>query len=100
MGPKPIQDVAPPTSGPEIVGDIPVRVSAEQPHADERPLTAKDDNLSPIAPATLLPTTTDKDKEKSKNKDTKLKPTLAIVVAVLAIICLSGGVYLRFFSSS
>jgi|GEM_PF-2078651 len=110
MGPKSIQDVVPPpsagnspdepSSGPEIVGDIPVRAPAEQASAAQEPLAAKDNDSSFIVPATPLPAAINKDNQKPKTKDSKPKPTLAIVMALLAIICLAAGAYLKFFSNS
>lgn len=108
MGPKPIQDVAPPPqaanqpseplSGPEIVGDIPVRAPTQQAR-DEQSQPAKEGDSSFIvsAPPTLA---TDKDKEKPKTKEAQPKPILAIVVAALAAICLAAGAYLKFFANN
>lgn len=108
MGPKPIQDVAPPpratgspaepASGPEIVGNIPVRAPAESASDGQEPQPSKDDDSSFIVPTTPISAAINKDKQKPKNKDSKPKPTLAIVVAVLATACLTGGAYLKFFS--
>ena len=110
MGPKPIQDIAPPSrttnlpteppSGPEIIGDIPVRASVEQTSNEQKPQPSKNDDSSFIVPATPLPPAINKDNQKLKTKDSKPKPTLAIVVAILAIICLAAGAYLlKFFSN-
>lgn len=104
MGPKPIQDVAPPAaantatgppSGPEIVGDIPVQAPAQQAAVAEEPVKPKDDDSSFIVPATPVSSATGKDKIKSKVS--KPKPALAIIVAVAALICLAVGAYLKYF---
>ncbi len=107
MGPKPIQDIAPPSratsapaeplSGPEIVNDIPVRAPAEQAQDGQKQQSSIDDDSSFIVPATPLPTAINNASQKPKIKNSKPKPTLAIVVALLAIICLAAGVYLKFF---
>lgn len=97
--PRATDSPAEPLSGPEIIGDIPVRAPAEQVSDDKKPQPSKNDESSFIVPATPLPAAINKDKEKSKNKDSKPKPILAIVVAILAIICLAGWAYLKFFSN-
>ncbi len=91
--------LAEPSSELEIIGDIPVRAPAEQVSDDEKLQPSKNNDSSFIVPVTPPPATIAKNKEKPKNKDSKPKPTLAIVVALLAIICLAGGVYLKFFSN-
>ncbi|MEK7096043.1 MAG: hypothetical protein AAB896_02015 [Patescibacteria group bacterium] len=98
MGPKPIQDVTPPPSGPEIVGSIPVRAPTEQARSAEKPLPLKDDDSSFIVPATPASAAVNRNNENTQTKTSKPKPTLAIVVTLLAIICLAGGAYLKFFS--
>lgn len=110
MEPKPIQDIAPPsrTTGPpaelrpepEIIDDIPVQTPAGQVSNDEGPQPSKNDDSSFIVSATPLPAAINKVNQKPKIKDSKPKPTLAIVVALLAIILLVTGVYLKFFSNS
>jgi len=99
MEPKPIQDVAPPPSGPEVVGDIPVRPPAEQINNEQRPQPSNDDS-SFIVPATPLPPAINKDNQKPKAKDSEPKPTLVIVVIVLAVICLAAGAYLKFLANN
>jgi len=110
MGPKPIQDVAPPSqaasspaeplSGPELVNDIPVRAVTMQPSSSQEPAPSKDDDTSFIDPAASLPVAAKNDKQRPKTKDAKSKPTLATAVAVLAAVCLAAGAYLKFFSNS
>ncbi len=95
MEPQPIQDVAPPPPEPEIVADIPVRAPAGHASDEQKPL----EDSSFIVPATPLPAAINKDKEKLQTKAAKPKPTLAIVVALLAIISLATGAYLKFFSN-
>lgn len=109
MGPKPIQDVAPPPraaslpaeppSGPEIVGDIPVRASAQQTTEEQQPQSSKNDDSSFIIPAASPPAAINKDNQKLRNKDSKPRPTLAIVVTLLAVICVAAGAYLKYFSN-
>lgn len=109
MGPKPIQDVTPPSPatsspaelplGPEIVGDIPVRVPAGHTGNEQKPTPLKDDVSSFIIPANPTPAAINKDKEKPKTEASKPKPTLAIAVALLAMISLAAGAYLKIFSN-
>lgn len=109
MGSKPIQDVAPPSratsppaeppSGPEIVSDIPVRAPAEQAQDGQKQQSSIDDDSSFIVPTTPLPTAINNANQKPKIKNAKPKPVLAITVAMLAIICLAAGAYLKFFSN-
>ncbi|MDO8591591.1 MAG: hypothetical protein Q7R60_01530 [bacterium] len=109
MGPKPIQDVTPPPQatspavepppGPEIVGDIPVRAPAGHATDEQKLQSPKNDESSFIVPAKPVPAA-GKDNQKPKAKDSKPKPTLAIVMALLAAICLAVGAYFKFFSNS
>lgn len=116
MGPKPIQDIAPPRainssaeppSGPEIVDDIPVRVPSQQATTAEGPVESKNNDSSfiisnnqPEAKKPDAPVLVADKKDKIKPKNAKPKPTLAIVIALLATICLAAGVYLKFLSNS
>lgn len=106
MGPKPIQDVVPPPSatspvaeppsGPEIIGDIPVRAPVGHASDEQKPPLAKDDDSSFIVSANPLPAAINKDSQKPKIRNAKPKPTLVIVLAGLATICLAAGAYLKF----
>lgn len=116
MGPKPIQDIAPPQaanqppeppSGPEIVGDIPVRAPSQQATTPQEPVESKNPDPSFIVsdnhsetkkPGKQLPVADKKDN--GKPKDSKPKPTLAIVIALLAAICLAAGAYLKFLANN
>jgi len=80
-----------------MVGDIPVRAPAES--ASNEPQPSKDDDSSFIVPATPPPAAINKDNQKPKTKDNRPTPTLAIVIALLAAICLAAGAYLKFFSN-
>ncbi len=109
MGPKPIQDVTPPPqatspaaeppSGPEIVGDIPVQAPIGHASDDQKLQPSKNDDTSFIVPDTHLPAAINKDSQKPKSSGAKPKPTLAIMLAVLAVICLAAGAYLKFLSN-
>ena len=109
MGPKPIKNVVPPPSatslvaeppsGPEIIGDIPVRAPVGHASDEQKPPLAKDDDSSFIVSAKPVPVAAGKDNQKPKAKDSKPKPTLAIVLAVLATICLAAGAYLKFLAN-
>lgn len=113
---QPIQDItsspAQPTqvpSEPEIVSDIPVRAPASQPSvSDEVPKTPNNDpdftaSASPTqntAPAIALSSSAKKDQEAPKTKQSKPKPIFAMTVALVAIICLAAGAYLKFIRGS
>ncbi|MBI1952420.1 hypothetical protein HYS42_01695 [Candidatus Saccharibacteria bacterium] len=104
MGPKPIQDVAPPQgtnnlpveprSDPEIVDQIPVRAPTSQAGSTGESTRPNNDDLSFIVPTAPVPSATNKDNIKSKAS--KPRPALAIVVAVLALACLAAGAYFKF----
>ncbi len=115
MGPKPIQDVAPPRpqmtpimhsavseppSGPELVGDIPVHAPEATPAAPSNPdnsfivSEAKNPNKPTSAPQ---PAIANMQKPASA---TKPKPTAAVFFAFVAIICMSVGAYLKFLVDS
>lgn len=104
MGPKPIQDIAPPSlaSGspaeprpePELVSDVPVRTPAAQASDGQKSQEPIDDDSSFIVPEAPVPAANGKDKIKSKNS--KPRPALAIAVAIAALICLAIGAYLKF----
>lgn len=110
MGPKPIQDVKPlaqtanpptePQSGPEIVADIPVRSSVGHGNDEQKPNPPKNDDSSFIVPATPAAPATNKDQEKPRTQAGQPKPTSAIIVALLAAVCLAAGAYLKFFSNN
>lgn len=110
MDPKSIQDVAPPSQAisspaeppvaPEIVADIPVRAPGQQPTSNDQVFQAKDNG--PQTPVFANPplAAVKEDKQKPKTQASKPQPTLAIVVVLLAVICLGAGAYLKFISKS
>lgn len=110
MGPKSIQDVAPPSQAtnspaeppvaPEIVADIPVRAPGQQPASDDQASQPKDNGPQTTAFANPLSAAVKEDKQKPKTNAGKSQPTLAIAVALLAVICLAAGAYLKFFNGS
>lgn len=103
METKPIQDVVPPPKSddtpaeppvPQTVGDIPVRTPTKEAMPEDESPQVKNDDSSFLVPDTSSLSPTAKNKQKSKNS--KPRPTLAITVAILALICLAVGVYLKF----
>lgn len=96
--PPPAQPAAPESStGPEIVDNIPVQPPTALADDVPKPSPPKDNDLNFIVPTTPPPAAINLNKEKLKPKDGNKKPTLAIAVALLAIICLAAGAYLKFF---
>ena len=105
MGPKPIQDVALPKkpsqsvasqesgSSPELVNNIPVRAPSSQATLSNAPATSFiiSEEKKPV-----IPQAPDQAKNTgaSENKSAKPKPTAAILLAAVALICLAIGAYL------
>ena len=100
MGPKLVQDVAPPKtpgaaapelpSGPELVNDIPVRAQANP--------ASQLGNQNGTQSASLPPAA-DKKSAQGPNPAAKSKPTAAILFALLAVISLAAGAYLQFLAN-
>ncbi len=119
MEPKPIQDVippkapipqappasmatAPPPSGPELVGNIPVRLPSEERVAEQATRPQDHDSSFIIEEEKKpgnLPMADKKDNAKPKTVQGKPKPVAAIVVAMAAVICLAAGAYFEFLAN-
>lgn len=116
MGPKPIQDVAPPRpakgtteppAGPEIVHDIPVRQPTQNANYGEGPLPGGGDQSPSFIESIHVPEVnkpglqvphldrSPKDKAGSKPKTKKSRPVLATMVFLAALVCLAAGTYLK-----
>ena len=116
MEPKPIQDVVPPKapmpqavpapsqppSGPELVGNIPVRLPSEK-RVAEQAAKPQDHNSSFIIEEEKkpgsLPATNKKDSAKPKAAHGPQKPVAATLVAIAAVICLATGAYFEFLAN-
>ncbi len=88
MGPKTFQDVARPPE-PQLVSDIPVQAPARQSGDDTDFVVSNKPN----------PTVGDPKPKAADNKISRPKPTLAIVVAAAAVICLAAGAYFKYLAS-